>query len=384
MSLMGGKNASMAGFTAAGKEWNRKNCLLIAEIGTGHGGDRHKAFDLIDAAAENGADCVKFQLVYADEIIHPETGIVPLPGGDIRLYDSFKALELPFDFYRSLKERAERSGLIFLCTPFGARSARELASLGPSLMKVASPELNHLPLLRQIAETGIPTLLSSGVSTLSDIEKACRCFSSPVAVLHCVTQYPAPEEEYNLRVLESLGSVLGLPIGVSDHSLDPRLVPALSIACGGCAVEKHFCLSRKDGGLDDLIALTPHDFRAMADAVRSAQGLTDQGIVRWMADEYGEARVEAVLGDGIKRLAKSEDANYGRTNRSLHALRRISAGEALGPGNVAILRSEKVLRPGIHPEFYELACSRLAARDVPSGEGILWEDIGAPKPGNPA
>jgi sialic acid synthase SpsE len=380
MTAIDGKNAPKADFAAAEKVWNRKNCLVIAEIGTGHGGDRQKAFDLIDAAGESGADCVKFQLVYADEIIHPETGIVPLPGGDIRLYDSFKALELPFDFYRGLKERAEKRGLIFLCTPFGARSAGELASIQPALMKVASPELNHLPLLRQIAETGIPTLLSCGVSTLSDIEKACRCFSSPVAILHCVTSYPAPEEEYNLRILRSLSSVFGLPAGVSDHSLDPRLVPTLSLACGGCAVEKHFCLSRKDGGLDDLIALTPGDFKAMVQSIRRAQTLGDQEIIRWMGSEYGAERVEAVLGDGVKRLAKSEDANYGRSNRSLHALRAITSGEALGQDNLAILRTEKILRPGLHPEFFELACSRLAARDIPSGEGVVWDDLGSRKP----
>ena len=371
-----GKAAPKPHFTAAGQAWSRKNCLIIAEIGTGHGGDRQKAFDLIDAAGESGADCVKFQLVYADEIIHPETGIVPLPGGDIRLYDSFKALELPLDFYRSLKEHAEKKGLVFLCTPFGARSAAELASLTPAVMKVASPELNHLPLLRQVADTGIPTLLSSGVSTLSDIEAALGCFSSSVAILHCVTHYPAPDEEYNLRILSSLSSVFGLPVGVSDHSLDPRLVPALSLACGGSVVEKHFCLSRVDGGLDDLIALTPEDFQAMATAVRSAQALDDREIIKWMGSEYGEERVRTVLGDGVKRLAKSEAANYGRTNRSLHALRGISAGEAIGPDMVAVLRTEKVLRPGIHPRFFELACTRVAARDIQNGQGIVWEDLG--------
>jgi sialic acid synthase SpsE len=372
-----GKIAPGFSFTAAGRSWSRENCLIIAEIGTGHGGARQKAFELIEAAHESGADCVKFQLIYADEIIHPETGIVPLPGGDIRLYDSFKALELPLDFYAACKEKAEMEGLIFLCTPFGARSAAEVASLKPALMKIASPELNHLPLLRQVAKTGIPTLLSSGVSTLSDIEKACDCFSSSVALLHCVTHYPAPAEEYNLRLLNSLRSVFGLPTGVSDHSLDPFLVPLLSLACSGCIVEKHFCLSNKDGGLDDLIALPPPDFRRMARGLRQAQGLSAEAIIEKLTSEYGKARVEAVLGDGVKRLAKSEDENYGRTNRSVHALRAISRGEPLGPENMAILRTEKILRPGILPEFFALACGRSAARDIPSGQGICWEDLGA-------
>lgn len=370
-------------FSAAGRNWSREHCLIIAEIGTGHGGSLAKAFELIEAAGECGADCVKFQLVRADEIIHPNTGVVPLPGGDIRLYDRFKALELPLDFYATLKDKAEASGLIFLCTPFGEGSAGEIASLGPSLMKVASPELNHLPLLRRIAASGIPTLLSSGVSTLSDIDRAVRFFGSGAALLHCVTAYPAPEEDYNLRLLKTLGALFGIPVGLSDHSLDPVLVPFLSIACSAFAVEKHFCLSTADGGLDDPIALDPAAFKRMSDAIRRAQGMGEGEIVAEAADAYGAARVEAVLGSGVKRLAASESGNYGRSNRSVHALRDIAAGEALGPGNMAILRTEKVLRPGLHPEFFEIAAGRVAARPIGSGQGILWEDLGGKAGGSP-
>jgi sialic acid synthase SpsE len=331
---------------------------------------------LIDAAAESGAGCAKFQYVYADEIIHPETGIVPLPSGDVRLYDMFKRLERDQDFYRRLKAKTESRGLIFLCTPFGAQSARELVSLEPSILKIASPELNHLPLLRQAAESGIPTILSSGVSTLSDIETALSFFSSPIALLHCVTAYPAPASDYNLRLLKNLGGVFGLPIGVSDHSLDPLLVPLLSLSCSGSIIEKHICISRKDPGLDDPIALDPQDFLKMSKAIRRAAGMSDAAIVEELSSEYGKPAVEAALGDGVKRLAASERDNYGRTNRSLHAMGKIEPGEVFGAGNVGILRTEKILRPGLHPASLDHILGRRASRAVPAGQGITWGDVG--------
>jgi len=245
--------------------------LVIAELGTGHGGSAAKARELVDAAAAAGAGCVKFQLVYADEILHPNTGVVPLPGGPVRLYDRFRELEMEESFFADMKAYVESKGLVFLCTPFGLRSARILRSLGVALMKIASPELNHDELLEETASYGLPTLLSSGVSRLSDIERALERFPrEDVCLLHCVTAYPAPPEDYNLRVLGSLAAVFGVSVGVSDHSLDPVLVPALAVAEGAVAVEKHFCLSRDDDGLDDPVALPPGDFARMVRAVRDA------------------------------------------------------------------------------------------------------------------
>jgi Sialic acid synthase len=359
--------------------------LVIAEIGTGHGGSRAKAGELIDAAAEAGADCAKFQCVFAEEIIHPNTGFVPLPGGNIALYDRFREVEEEADFYAELKARVEARGMLFLCTPFGLRSAALLRRIGASAMKVASPELNHLPLLDEIASYGLPTILSSGVSTLGDIDRAVRRFgaASPnggakdgLALLHCVTSYPAPPSDYNLRVLSPLSTLLGIPVGVSDHSLDPELVPALAIASGAAIVEKHICLSRDDPGLDDPIALPPEDFAKMAAAIRKATSARPEDTLGELKAEYGEAAVEAALGDGRKRLAPSEEANYRRTNRSIHALCDIARGEILEPGKLALLRTEKVLRPGLEPELLSMVIGRRAERDIPSGEGVEWEDVG--------
>jgi sialic acid synthase SpsE len=349
--------------------------LIVAELGTGHGVDRSKARELISAAAEAGADCVKFQIVYADEILHPNTGEVPLPGGRIRLYDRFKRLETPPDFFAEMKDYAENRGLLFLATPFGLRSARELRALKPRLIKVASPELNYTGLLEELGSYELPVLLSSGVSTLGDIEEALGFFpAEKVCLLHCVTAYPAPERDYNLRVLGSLAAVFGVSVGVSDHSLDPELVPGLAAALGAAVVEKHFCLSRSDPGLDDPIALPPEDFARTVRAVRRASVLGTaevEAIVR----ERGAALTEAILGDGVKRLAPSEAANYNRTNRSIHALRDISAGRTITAADIAVLRTEKVLRPGLPPCWEPRIIGRRAAQDIPAGEGVRFEDI---------
>jgi sialic acid synthase SpsE len=363
-------------FPVAERRFDPDHPLIIAEIGTSHGGDIEKALDLIEAAAEAGANCAKFQCVLADEIVHPNTGSVPLPGGNVAIYDRFRALELDDSFYARAKERTEARGLLFLCTPFGLKSARILRRLGVEAMKVASPELNHLSLIDELASYGLPTLVSSGVSTLADIERALSHLACPVLLLHCVTAYPAPAEEYNLRLLSALSSVFGRPTGVSDHSIDPVLVPSLALAVGAVAVEKHICLSRSDPGLDDPIALPPEDFAKMCRAIERAAELPAQATIAELTDQYGARTVEAVLGDGVKRLAPSEAGNYSRTNRSIHALHTIKVGEVFSERNLALLRTEKVLRPGLGPELLPAIMGRVARRKLPSGEGVEWEDVG--------
>jgi N-acetylneuraminate synthase len=360
----------------AGRVFDASRPLIIAEIGTGHGGELGRARELIAAARQAGAACAKFQCVFAEEIIHPNTGLVPLPGGDTPLFEVFRRLERDEDFYAGLKEATEAEGLLFLCTPFGSGSLGLLARLGVGAMKVASPELNHLPLLGELAGLGLPTILSSGVSTLADIETALAILGpSERALLHCVTAYPAPPEDYNLRLLASYSALFGLAVGVSDHSLDPILVPALAIASGAAIVEKHLCLSRQDPGLDDPIALDPGDFALMCRAIAEA-ARDPEAALSALASEYGSPRIEAVLGSGRKVLAPSEAANYGRTNRSVHALRDIAPGERIDGGNSALLRTEKLLRPGEPPSSWPAMLGRRAAQPIPAGEGIRWIDLG--------
>jgi len=355
---------------------NPQKMFVIAEIGTGHLGQRSKARELIHAAAEAGADCAKFQVVFADEIIHPLTGELDLPGGRMRLYDKFKEVEQDAEFYRFCKQETEAAGLVFLASPFGFRSARLLEDIGSAWFKVASPELNHFPLLQLLRSFGKPVVLSSGVSRLEDIERAVEAFEGlPLSLLHCITAYPAPPEEYNLRVLQPLAALFGCPVGVSDHSLDPELVPVIGRAFGAVLLEKHFCLSRQDPGLDDPIALDPGLFRQMTRALRQLEASPPGEWDALVRDRYGTERVEAILGTGRKLLAPSERRNYERTNRSLHAVKAMATGHRIAEGDLAILRTEKVLRPGLSPSFLPIVQGRILQRAVAAGEGLVWDDL---------
>ena len=421
-----------------------EKACIIAEIGTSHKGDLSKAQELIHAACEAGADVAKFQWVYADEIIHPKTGLVQLPTGAVRLYDRFKSLEQGPEFFASVKEECEKRGVEFLCTPFGVKSAMQLWELGVKRFKIASPELNHLPLIELMAATGLELIVSSGVSRISDIEEALETIHEArkghipylsalypdlaadilrklpnksssgtgnalgmgqfdsmtkhpnLTLLHCMTSYPAPENEYNLLLIRSLRGIFGVATGISDHSMDPLLVPAVSTILGGTIIEKHFTLSNDSDGLDDPIALAPRAFRTMVEAVRKVEAnirhqadyretsgilstsMVEAEILKHMALAGLDAepeQIRAILGNGVKALAAAERDNYGRTNRSIHAAQALNAGTIITPEHLAIIRSEKILRPGLHPHFLLNVIGRRLSQAVPDGEGLRWSDF---------
>lgn len=385
--------------------------MVIAEIGTSHEGSLEKAKRLIDAAKEAEADAVKFQWVIADEILHPKTGFVDLPTGRIPLYERFKQLECPPDFYAATLEYARSLGLKWICSPFGLKSLELLLELKPDAVKIASPELNHFPMLRALAAArknlsqdqnaganaspktveaaplppnAIPVIVSSGVSTKSDIEAALALLGTDgVTLLHCVTSYPAPEEEYNVRLVKTLRETFCVATGLSDHSLDPILVPCLAAAQGAVVFEKHITLSKKTSGLDDPVALEPEQFLQMTKALRQCKAAINrygperggQEIIKQMSEQYGSERVQKVLGNGIKALAPAEEKNYGRTNRSLHYMKAFETGHVLEAGDIGVLRTEKILTPGLSPALYESVIGKKLRRAVDDGAGVAWEDI---------
>ena len=362
--------------------------MVIAEIGTSHEGSLEKAKRLIDAAKEAEADAVKFQWVIADEILHPKTGFVDLPTGRISLYERFKQLECPPDFYAATLEYARSLGLKWICSPFGLKSLELLLELKPDAVKIASPELNHFPMLRKLADwrksNAIPVIVSSGVSKTRDIEAALAILGkSGVALLHCVTSYPAPEEEYNVRLIAALKKQYGVECGLSDHSLDPVLVPCLAASQGATVFEKHITLSKKTSGLDDPVALEPGQFLQMTRALRQCQAAMnrygsergEKEIIAQMSEQYGSERVQKVLGNGIKALAPAEEKNYGRTNRSLHYMKAFEAGHILAAEDIGVLRTEKILTPGLSPALYESVVGKKLRRAVQDGAGVLQEDF---------
>ena len=353
---------------------------ISAEIGTSHGGSLEKAYQLIDAAVAAGADSVKFQWVYAHEILHPNTGLVQLPGGAIPLYQRFQQLEVPAAFFQQLRDYARSKGCQFICSPFGIKSLEELVALSPDAIKIASPELNHQPLLQRLAQirqqqrsqdqVPVPVIISSGVSTLADIEQALDILSQQgednlqgITLLHCITSYPAPEEEYNLQVLQNLAGIFGVEVGVSDHSLDPHLVPVLATACGA--------------------RLEPAQFASVVKRVRQWEApIKNYGcqcgasiIMEEVEAEYGKERVQAVLGTGIKKLAPAEQANYGRTNRSIHVMHDMKAGDCITPESIAILRTERILEPGLDPKYFAQIIGARLSLDIAAGQGLLWHHV---------
>ena len=368
-------------FAIEDKVFSSRHPLIIAEIGTAHAGDIHKAFKMIDYAVWAGADAVKFQIVYADEILHPNSGYVRLPQGDVLLYDRFKLLELPPSFYAKLADYAQKKGIMFSASVFGERSFQDLLVLQPDFFKVASPELNYHSLIKDIAKCGIPLVLSTGVSRLSDIESAIEVVHSvspklTVAILHCITSYPAPEAEYNVSLIENLTNIFGIPVGLSDHSLHPFFIPALSLAFSSCIIEKHICQCRNEKGLDDKIALEPNDFKLMCKTIREVEGKNRQEIIDYLLkQDIKEKSIFNAIGNGVKFLAPSEFQNYERTNRSIHYVHDMKAGTSIRKEDICIVRTEKILSVGLFPNMYDVILHSVLQRDVKAGEGVQFDDI---------
>ncbi len=193
------------------------------------------------------------------------------------------------------------------------------------------------------------------------------------AILHCITAYPAPEEEYNLSLIPGLSKIFGIPVGISDHSKDPILVPVLSTALGGSIIEKHITLSKMGNGLDDPIAITPKELSKMCKEVRVTENRNYSETLSYLYDLYGRNKITKILGTGIKKLAASEAENYKTTNRSIMAISDIKKGEIFTTNNAALLRSEKFLTPGLSPDFFLQILKRKAIRNIKSGEGINWD-----------
>jgi N,N'-diacetyllegionaminate synthase len=243
---------------------------VIAEIGSNHDGSLERAFRLVEAAADAGADAAKFQFFRADKLY---------PG-------TITAGAIPDGWLPLLKYACHEAGVEFICSVFDLETLAVYAQLQPAAVKIASPEALNAGLLDAAASTGLPLLVSTGAMTREQVHGLAGVLAHvPVVLLHCVSSYPAPLGELNLSVIPRLARY-GL-VGLSDHSLEPCLAPVVAVALGACVVEKHLTLDRRLAGPDHGFALEPGEFRMMVDAVRN---------------------VPAVLGDGVKRVMPSEDA----------------------------------------------------------------------------
>jgi N,N'-diacetyllegionaminate synthase len=331
-------------------------CFIIAEAGVNHNGSLDMARQLVAAAAQAGADAVKFQTFKAANVVSPaapkaDYQVATTGGGDSQL-EMVKRLELPFEAFRELFAYAQEKGIIFLSTPFDEESADFLYDLGVSAFKIASGEITNLPFLAHVARKGKPMIVSTGMSRLPEVETAVEAIENAgnydIVLLHCVSNYPADPADVNLRAMKTLYDAFGFPVGYSDHTLGIE-VPLAAVAMGACIVEKHFTLDRALPGPDHRASLEPQEFAAMVRGIRI---------------------VEAAMGHGRKEPAASEAGIADVARRSLFAACDIPAGASLSEEMIAILRPGT----GLPPSMKSTLKGRIARIAIPAGTA-LKEDM---------
>lgn len=322
---------------------------FIAEAGVNHNGDVERALALVDVAAESGADAVKFQTFSAKDLV---TAQAQKAAYQIRNDSSagtqaemLAALELNEDAWHAIIARCMSKRVAFLSTPFDFRSADFLEELGVNAYKVSSGDLTYLSFLAYLARKGKPMVISTGMANLAEIEEAVATIESngnpPLAILHCVSDYPCDPADANLRVIPLLAQAFGRPAGWSDHTLGE----ATGIACvalGAKLIEKHFTLDRNLPGPDHKASLEPEELKSFIDNVRV---------------------VEHALGDGMKRPTRAELQTATVARRSIVLLRDVRAGEVLNEENCGARRPGN----GMPPKLLNLVLGRRIATDCPAG-----------------
>lgn len=322
--------------------------LIIAEAGVNHNGDMDIARELIRAAARAGADMVKFQSFRADALV---TGDAPkakyqeiATGSEESQRDMIARLELSLADHEALVEACRAAGIRFLSTAFDEQSLDMLVDrFGIDRIKVPSGEITNLPLLRHISKKRLPVILSTGMSTLGEIENALDVLidgglpRTEITVLHCNTEYPTPPHDVNLRAMSAIGSALGVAIGYSDHTLGIDIALAAT-ALGATVIEKHFTLDRSLPGPDHSASLEPDELTAMVRSIRNVEA--------------------AMAGDGVKRPSASEAGNRSIARKSIVAARDIAAGEILTSENLTTKRPGT----GISPMRWDDVLGRPASR----------------------
>lgn len=346
--------------------------FIVAEAGSNHDGKLAQAHQLIDVAADAGADAIKFQLFRAEYLYPPNVGMVETPAGLIDFFTFLEQASLPIEWLAPLKQHADERGLIFLVSAFDEASSDALDRINIAAHKIASPELTHLPLIRHMARTGKPIILSTGMSRLGDIEDALDAtMGVPVILLHCVSAYPLLPQDCNLNGIPTLRAAFQTPVGFSDHTMEAIHAPCATVALGGCAIEKHFTLDRNFPGPDHSFALEPHDLKKMVDEIRVTEKFSDMERATFLH----RTEITPLLGSSIKQPAVPERELAECDRRMILVIREIEQGDVITSDAVRILRAERNVSPGLFPKFWDVVVGARAARDIPSGRGLVWDDV---------
>lgn len=328
---------------------------VIAELSCNHHQRLAEAIELVRAAKTAGADAVKLQTYTPDtmtlDLDEPlfRIGDHPLWGGRT-LYDLYGEAFTPWEWHPTLIEEANRLGLHAFSSPFDATAVDFLDNLGVPVFKIASFECVDIPLIQRVARTGKPAIISTGMASLGEIEDAVRAFREAggrdLILLKCTSAYPAPPEEMNLASISALGAAFGVPVGLSDHTLTTG-IPVAGVALGACVIEKHFILSRAQGGPDSAFSLEPHEFARMVEDVRLVERA--MGKVSFGPTPHEE-------GSRIFR-------------RSLFVVADVAQGEELTAENL------RAIRPGygLPPKHLSQVLGMKAARGIARGTPLTWD-----------
>jgi len=331
-------------------------CHVVAEIGSNHDRELHTARRMIEIAAECGADSVKFQTFEAKRLYPRGAGKSDYLGLDTDIFDIIAAMEMPPEWLGELSALAHDLGLAFLSSPFHPEAV-ELLDPYVDAFKVASYELTHEPLLRAVAATDRPVIISSGASTFEEVERAVRLLRGAgkrdLVVLQCTACYPAPLETIDAAVATEYRRRLGVLSGLSDHSLDPVAAPAAAAALGACMVEKHYTLSKDREGPDHAFAVEPDELAALVRGVRAA---------------------ERAAGRARKRVHGVEEELRSFARRSLFVTAPVRQGEAFTEDNVDVLRNGK-LGSGLEPRYHGAVLGARASRDLGAPAPLQAGDV---------
>lgn len=330
---------------------------IIAEMSANHAGSIENAKKIIHAAKEVGADCVKIQTYTADTITidcdKPYFHIGEGTWNGENLYQLYQKAYTPWEWQAELKKEAESIGLDFFSTPFDKTSVDFLEEIGVGFYKIASFEIVDIPLIKYVASKGKPIIMSTGMSTIGEIEDAVNAVRSQgndqLALLRCASAYPAITDEMNLMTMKNMAEVFHVPVGLSDHSMG-SVGAVAAVALGANIIEKHFCLDRAIENPDSSFSMNPEEFAQMVRDVRQAEKAI--GKVSYGATEQEKSNVTF--------------------RRSIFCVKDIKKGEKLTEENV------RVIRPGhgMKPKFYEEILGQVALQDIERGTPMSWGLIG--------
>ena len=334
--------------------------FFIAEAGVNHNGDLGLALQLVDIAHRAGADAVKFQTFRADAISAPEAPMADYQrtrDGAASQAEMLRRLELPHADFARIADHCRALGIEFMSSPFDLDSAAMLAGIGMTKFKLASGEITNAPFVRGVArlaaDHGGSVILSTGMSTLDEVAEAVGWIEAEgnpgLTILHCVSNYPAPAKDANLRAMDTLAQAFGRPIGWSDHTLGDA-VSLAAVARGATVVEKHFTLDKALAGPDHAMSMSPDELAGLIAGVRA---------------------VEASLGDGIKRPVEAEREIMTVARRSLFSARDIPAGAVVTAEDVIALRPGN----GISPARQGDVVGRTTVRMIPAGTRLAAPDL---------